>query len=89
MADSNDPVCTRIIWMLITAERAPVAVWPSDKEHGPTSVEDIYAHVALRLIRRTLLWRWVGHSYEPLVGVLDRALPTIRFPGFMAQLSHA
>lgn len=55
MADANDSVYVRIIWMLITAERAPIPVWPSDKKYGPNSVEDMNAHVALRLIPRTLL----------------------------------
>lgn len=54
MADSNDSVHARIIWMLIAAERAPIPVWPGDIEHGPNSVEDINAHVALRLMRQTL-----------------------------------
>lgn len=63
MADANDSVHACIIWMLITAERAPISVWPSDKEHGPNSVEDVNAHIALRLMRRTLLLQWVCHSY--------------------------
>jgi hypothetical protein len=47
VADAHDPVGRRVIFMVLTAEKTPVALGSRYEENGSYTVEDVNAHISL------------------------------------------